>query len=107
MTEASDTYRQLILARCFNHADREAVARCPRCSRYFCRECVTEHDDQLICAACLAEPTAGGPGHWLTGGYTLIAGAVGLAIAWGCFYFVGRMLLRLPSSFHEGTIWLE
>lgn len=107
MAKTSDTDRQLVLARCFNHAGREAVARCPRCSRYFCRECVTEHDDQLICAACLAQPAADGPGHWLAGGYSLIAGAMGLAIAWGCFYFVGRLLLRLPSSFHEGTIWLE
>src|ERR1043166_5979979 len=43
----------LLQQRCLNHSFREAVARCPECKRYFCRECVTEHDDRLICAACL------------------------------------------------------
>jgi hypothetical protein len=38
---------------CFNHAERLAVARCPECTRSYCRECVTEHDEKLICAACL------------------------------------------------------
>ena len=27
-------------ARCFVHADREAVARCPMCEKFFCHECV-------------------------------------------------------------------
>ena len=39
--------------RCFNHALREAAARCPGCGNFFCRECVTEHDDRVLCAACL------------------------------------------------------
>lgn len=43
----------LIHQRCFNHATREAVARCPECSQFFCRECITEHDDRVICSACL------------------------------------------------------
>ena len=43
----------LTFQRCFNHAAREAVARCPACGHYFCRECITEHDDRVICAACL------------------------------------------------------
>jgi hypothetical protein len=43
----------LVHQRCFNHATREAVARCPQCSQFFCRECITEHDDRVICAACL------------------------------------------------------
>ena len=29
----------LLYQRCFNHVLREAVARCPECLRYFCREC--------------------------------------------------------------------
>ena len=39
--------------RCWNHEPREAVCRCPECGRSFCRECVTEHDARLVCAACL------------------------------------------------------
>src|SRR5580658_7631208 len=35
----------LLDQRCFNHDLREAVAQCPSCKRFFCRECVTEHAD--------------------------------------------------------------
>ena len=45
--------RSLSLQRCFNHAHREAAARCPECTHFYCRECITEHDDRVICAACL------------------------------------------------------
>jgi hypothetical protein len=41
--------------RCWNHELREAVCRCPRCGRSFCRECVTEHESRLLCAACLRD----------------------------------------------------
>ena len=50
--------RDLSLQRCRNHAEREAVARCPGCGHHFCRECVTEHDDRILCAACLRKLTA-------------------------------------------------
>ena len=40
--------------RCVLHPDREAVARCPECGRFFCRECVTEHDGRLLCAVCIS-----------------------------------------------------
>ena len=40
--------------RCWNHEAREAVCRCPQCGRSFCRECVTEHENRLLCATCLA-----------------------------------------------------
>ncbi|MFN7139481.1 MAG: rhomboid family protein, partial [Limisphaerales bacterium] len=38
---------------CLNHFTREAAARCPECKQFFCRECITEHDDRVICAGCL------------------------------------------------------
>jgi hypothetical protein len=41
--------------RCWNHELREAVCRCPECGRSFCRECVTEHEARLLCAACLGK----------------------------------------------------
>jgi hypothetical protein len=28
-------------------------------------------------------------------------------ITWVVFYYIGRLLLLIPSSFHEGTIWKE
>jgi hypothetical protein len=39
--------------RCWNHEGREAACRCPQCGRSYCRECVTEHQSRLLCAACL------------------------------------------------------
>ena len=43
----------LFQQRCLHHLSREAACRCPVCRSYFCRECVTEHDDRLVCAGCL------------------------------------------------------
>ncbi len=93
--------------RCLNHSAREAVARCPECRRYFCRECVTEHDGRAICSACLArlsrvterQPLLLG---WLT---TPMAVALGLTVAWLFFYGVGRVLVKIPAEWHEGTVW--
>ena len=99
--------RALVHQRCFNHATREAVARCPECAQFFCRECVTEHDDRVICSACLKKlvrvPLLKRPAF--TG--TLRAGQslLGLLVAWFFFYLVGTALLALPSDFHEGTLW--
>lgn len=92
--------------RCFNHAGREAVARCPGCNRYYCRECVTEHEGRVLCAACIAQEKtrAGGPPHrrliWQVAQFLLA-----LLVLWGFFYALGQGLLALPSSFHEGTVW--
>ena len=40
---------------CKIHPAREAVARCPECSSYYCRECITEHEFRMVCASCLAK----------------------------------------------------
>ena len=37
--------------RCLLHPVREAVARCKGCEEYFCRECVGEHDGEMLCAS--------------------------------------------------------
>jgi len=92
---------------CSNHEFREAVARCPECRRFFCRECVTEHEKRVLCAHCLkqlARP-AGDRRVRLAG--VIIAGEclVGILTAWLYFYMAGRYLLQLPDSFHEGTVW--
>lgn len=97
----------LAYERCFNHAEREAVARCPSCRRFFCRECITEHDDRIICAACLRQIKREGSSR--RRGFTSVLRVsqcvLGLLIAWFFFYLVGESLLRLPDSFHEGTLW--
>jgi hypothetical protein len=35
----------------------------------------------------------------------LARAGVGLLLAWFFFYVLGENLLRLPSAFHEGTVW--
>lgn len=93
----SDPARQ----RCYNHARREAVARCPECGRFFCRECVTEHADRMVCAPCLARITRG---EAQAGSRAAALGkaavcAASLAVAWLVFFLIGRGLLMLPASF--------
>ena len=93
--------------RCFNHAGREAVACCPECGRYFCRECVTEHEDRVVCASCLAGLAGDAAAGKSRLGVVLRATlcAAGLLTVWLFFYAVGQGLLVMPSSFHEGTVW--
>ncbi|MGB8355531.1 MAG: rhomboid family protein [Chthoniobacteraceae bacterium] len=98
---------QLIAQRCHHHGDREAVARCPECGLFYCRECVTEHDDRVICASCLRKSSGTVKSRrqrfaWL--GRLLVCG-VGILVAWLFFYSMGRLLLLTPTSFHEGTLW--
>jgi hypothetical protein len=98
--------RDLAYQRCFNHSNREAVARCPQCRQFFCRECVTEHEDRVICAACLKKP-ANVPLHKRRGFASVIRlcqCAVGLVAAWFFFYLVGEGLASLPASFHDATL---
>jgi|SRR6516162_4536338 hypothetical protein len=99
--------RTLADQRCFNHADREAAARCPSCRKYFCRECVTEYDDRVVCAGCLKKLSRL-PSFKRRGWQNTIAFGqcvLGLFMAWFFFYLIGEILLALPSSFHEGTFW--
>jgi hypothetical protein len=98
---------ELLHQRCYNHMLREAVARCPECRRYFCRECVTEHDDKVLCAGCLNNktmPAVGGLTR-LSGLFRIFHFLLGAMLLWIFFYYVGQILLSLPSAFHEGTLW--
>jgi hypothetical protein len=93
--------------RCLHHPEREAVARCPECGQFFCRECITEHDERVICAACLkklaqaeARPARSSWDVWPA---VQIVG--GLAVAWAVFYYAGETLLDLPAEFHDDQLW--
>jgi hypothetical protein len=93
--------------RCLHHPQREAVARCPACRQFFCRECVAEHSGRMVCAACLRKLLRGAEARrfrWqsLVG---LGQALAGLLVAWLFFYSVGRLLLTIPESFHPGTFW--
>jgi hypothetical protein len=95
--------------RCARHAEREAAARCPACGRFFCRECITEHDGRVLCSACLSAQAAGAaaslprrfrPLAW-------IAACAALLAIWLAYMGVGKLLLRIPSDFHEGGFWKD
>jgi hypothetical protein len=95
--------------RCFNHPRREAAARCPVCRRFFCRECVTEHDERVLCAACLRRLTRrkGRAGTRTQSIRLAVQCMAAFLLLWLVFYGLGRTLLRLPASFHEGTLWRD
>jgi uncharacterized paraquat-inducible protein A len=92
---------------CLNHPAREAVARCPECGGFFCRECITEHDDRVICANCLRRLAMTGekPVSRFTGLSRVVFCLLGFLITWIFYYQLGRVLLLIPTSFHDGTLW--
>ena len=93
--------------RCFNHVTREAAARCPECGRFFCRECVTEHDDRVICAGCLRN-VAHVPlfkRRSFTRALQIVRCGLSVLLLWFTFYLIGEGLSSLPDSFHQGTLW--
>lgn len=99
----------LIHQRCFNHALREAAARCPECQRFYCRECITEHEDRVLCAECLKNlariaPPQRGTFRGIVRGSQL---ACGILVAWLLFYWLGDLLLSIEPALHEGTVWKE
>jgi hypothetical protein len=69
----------LAAQRCFHHSLREAVARCPECRQFYCRECITEHEERVICATCLRRLSAAPPARrvslqWLLSALSCAAG---------------------------------
>lgn len=102
-----NTAATLAHQRCYNHASREAAARCPECQRFFCRECVSEHDDRMLCASCLGKlktPSLVKRFH-LTGVVKALQVGLSVLIVWSLFYGMGRVLLIIPSAFHKSTLW--
>lgn len=87
----------LLALRCFNHAAREAAARCPSCGRTYCRECVTEHDDRVLCAGCLSASRTAGPSRRPARLGASVATIAGLLLAWLLFFLAGRVLVALPG----------
>jgi hypothetical protein len=93
---------------CLNHSAREAVARCPECGNFYCRECIAEHEDRVVCAACLRKMlrrTERKKNPIFT--WTARAGAFGVSlfVGWLAFYWVGKILLSIPANVHDGTLW--
>ena len=93
---------------CLNHTTREAVARCPECGHFYCRECIAEHDDRVICAACLRKilrPLETKRRPFFAPLARVTALGLSLMIGWLAFYTAGKILLSIPAKFHDGTLW--
>ncbi len=90
---------RIIHTRCRNHPGREAAARCTKCGGYFCRECIIEHHERMICAGCLRRPSDRRAGRRLLSALTAsFRLAAGVLILWITFYNLGRLLLFLRSG---------
>ena len=99
----------LVHQRCFHHSLREAVARCPECRQFYCRECITEHEDRVICATCLKKITVAPEAKRAVFAWALplVQFSIGISIVWFFIYLCGATLLSIPSSFHEGSVWVD
>ncbi len=94
---------------CNLHHERAASARCPSCKLFFCAECITEHDGKLTCAECLRKnqsPPEPAAKKWdaiqlMPVFHFMIA----VFVTWSAFYFIAQVLMEIPDSFHDGTIW--
>jgi|SRR5271157_866614 len=85
--------------RCWNHEAREAVCQCPQCGRSFCRECVTEHESRLLCAACLrhaAQAAAAGRGR-LRRIFPAALTLAGMVLAWAVFFAAAEGLVTVTE----------
>ncbi|OGH60014.1 MAG: hypothetical protein A3G34_12080 [Candidatus Lindowbacteria bacterium RIFCSPLOWO2_12_FULL_62_27] len=100
---------ELAASSCRLHPDRPAAALCPGCRRYYCRECVTEHDDQLLCRSCMdavRSPADRRAGLWEWPARLAMLGA-GLFGVYTLFYFAGQILSWIPPDYHAGKLpWL-
>ena len=93
--------------RCFNHSQRMASARCPQCKRYFCKECITEHRGKVLCTVCLAQTALAASDKHTRWAFLIhpMQFVVGLFMIWVFFYCFAQVLLLIPTSFHEGSLW--
>jgi len=82
---------------CWNHEEREAACRCPACGRSYCRECVSEHEGRLLCAACLIRITANRQPetHTLRKLAPPAMIAAGILLAWLVYWAAGAALIGL------------
>lgn len=97
---------------CLIHPHRAAAARCPQCWRFFCGECITEHDGRLTCAQCLRSEAEDGDGKevksgrlrldWISPLFQLV---LAIVVVWVIYYLMARFLMLIPASFHDGTVW--
>ncbi len=93
---------------CTIHADRRSTARCPSCRKFYCRECITEHEGKLTCATCLSlslEERAKPKQRRRWNLVPVIQVIIALMVSWAVFYLFAATIRDVPDEFHDGTIW--
>jgi hypothetical protein len=97
---------QVFHQRCWNHEAREAVCLCPECRHSFCRECVSEHESRLLCAACLRSilERSGPPARRTPRLRLALLALAGLFLGWLIFFSSGTALMTF-SSHREPASW--
>ncbi len=100
---------EIIHRKCHNHENREAVAQCPECEKFFCRECITEYDDRILCTRCLDKIIHASKikTSRLSTLFRSTGALFGILILWLAFYYLGRIIVSIPADFHEGAIWSD
>jgi len=90
------------------HTERDAAAKCRSCGGYFCRECITEYDAELYCAACLQRTTqlktksvAKTRGRWFSPLITCLA----ILFVWAIFFLLGTWVAQLPPPTQRHSPW--
>ncbi len=92
---------------CKRHPQREAVVNCPACEQFFCRECVVEHEERYLCQTCIEKNSTLplSPRHWTRGLLLIVGYLLGALLMTGVFYGGGKLLLSIPSRYHQGNFW--
>jgi hypothetical protein len=89
--------------RCWNHDTREAVCRCPDCGRSYCRECVSEHESRLLCAACLRTKARAVEPRRRSRLAPLGMALAGVLLAWVVFFGAGEGILLVITRLEQAS----
>ena len=93
---------------CAIHPARPASARCPNCRKFYCSECITEHEGKMSCASCLRlsmESVPESKRKLRLPIAPLVQLVLAIAVCWVVFYFFAQFLVDVPDNFHDGTVW--
>lgn len=80
--------------------------RCPGCSRFYCRECASEHEGRYLCLSCLkaATPEEKPQRNVLRPLGRAVVLIAALYVLWQSFFSVGYLLLQVPADSHEDSV---
>ncbi len=92
--------------RCFVHTEREAVCLCTSCGRPHCRECVSEYEGRMMCAACahVSEGPQKTQRNIPAAVTAPLSIAIALVVAWAVFYSASKLLPSGMGGFSDVKI---